>query len=88
MPSPARVPVLWAGRCGETAWHFSTRTWVSMPDPRGGRWRKGKPPTRDPPPPATLLKPQDCRREGIGEDISNTDQSAQRNLMEQRLSMV
>jgi hypothetical protein len=47
---------------------------------------KGQPLTGDPG--ATLLKPQGCRREGIGEEVPNTDQSAQWVLMEQRLSMV
>jgi hypothetical protein len=94
MPRPARVPVLWAGGrelweggCGETAGCFSTWPQVSMPDPRSRGWRKGQPLTGDPPG-ATLLKPQGCRRKGIGEEVPNTDQSVQWNLIEQRLSMV
>ena len=58
---------------------------VSMPDPcRGVGVEKGQPPTGDPG--ATL--PQGCRREGIGEEVSNTDQSVQWVLMEQRVSIV
>jgi hypothetical protein len=36
-------------------------------------------------PGATLLKPQGCGRERIGEEVPNTDQSAQRVLKEQTL---
>ena len=64
MSRPARVPVLWAGG------RFSTRCRVSMPDPRGRGWRKGQPPTGDPPG-ATLLKPQE---RGMREEVPNTDQ--------------
>jgi hypothetical protein len=71
MPRLARVPVLWAGRHGETARHFSTWPWVSMPDPRsrgwGGGGERGRPQPTAPPPQATLLKPHGCSREGIGE---------------------
>ena len=38
-------------------------------------------------PGATLLKPQGCGRERIGEEVRNTDQSVQRPLKEQKHSM-
>jgi hypothetical protein len=34
-----------------------------------------------------LLEPQGCRGEGIGEEVPNTDQSAQQALKEQRDSL-
>ena len=86
MPCPARVPVLWAGRGGETARRFYTGPRVSIPDPCSRAWRKGQPLTGDPR--ATLLKPQGCRTEAIGEEVPNTDQSALQVLKKQRLSMV
>ena len=69
---------------GRAAGHFSTGPRVSMPDPRGGGG-KGAAADHTPPPlpGATLLAPQGCRREGIEEDVPNTDQGAQRALMEQ-----
>ena len=47
-PSPARVSVLWAGRCRRTAAHFLHSTgWVSgcvKPlTPHGGRWTRDSP---------------------------------------------
>ena len=45
---------------------------VSMPDPRGGV-EKGQPLAQDPR--ATLLAPQGCRREGLGEEVPNTGKS-------------
>jgi hypothetical protein len=51
MRPPGRVPVLWAGRHGETAGCFSTRPWVSITNPCGGGWgvEKGAAPDRIPP---------------------------------------
>jgi hypothetical protein len=49
MPCPARVPILWAGGCGETTRHFSTLPLVSMPDPHSVGWRKGQASTGEPP---------------------------------------
>ena len=88
MPN-VRPELLCSGQAdaGRAAGCFSTGSWVSMPDPLDGGG-KGAAPDRDPPPRATLLVPQGCGREGIGEEVPNTDQSAQRNLKEQRLSMV
>jgi hypothetical protein len=87
MPRLARVPVLWAGGCRETARCFFTQPQVSMPDPlsQGGGVEKGAVPNWGPPG-ATLLKPQGCRSKGIGEEVPNTDQSVQRVLIKQRLS--
>jgi hypothetical protein len=45
-----------------------------MPDPHSRGWRKGQSLTRNPG--STLLKPQSYRREGIGEEVPNTDQRA------------
>jgi hypothetical protein len=53
-----------------------------------GGVKKGAAPNQGHPPRATLLEPQGCGREGMGEEVPNTNQSVQRALKEQRLSMV
>jgi hypothetical protein len=87
MPCPTRVPVLWAGGCGETAGHLSTRPQVSMPDPHSGGQRKGQPPDCGPLQ-SYLSKASGLQERGMREGFPNTDQSAQLVLKKQRLSMV
>jgi hypothetical protein len=49
MPCPARVPVLWAGRRGETARRFPHGPWwISMPLSHEAGEEKWQPLTRDP----------------------------------------
>jgi hypothetical protein len=98
MPHPARVLVLRTGGCRGTARRFSTWPQVSMPDPcgrgwgwgRGGGWvEKGAAPDWGfPPPRSYLAKAPGLQERGNRGEVSNTDQSVQWALMEQRLSVV
>ena len=87
MPTPRQsFPILWSVRHGRAAIypiHSSLGGHSSIPLFRG--WPRAALPG------VTLLQDchQGCRREGIGEEVPNTDQSVQQNLKEQsRDSMV
>jgi hypothetical protein len=64
-----------------------TYPWVGIPLSHSSGGGQGAALPGDPPQ-ATLLKSQGFRREGIGEEVPNTDQSAQGALKKQRNSMV
>jgi hypothetical protein len=73
----------------ETTRSFSIGPQVSMPDTfSGGRERGSPQPETLPPLMSYLAKVPGYPREEIGEEVPNTDQSAQWVLKEQRLSMV